>query len=211
MRRGALLPVLFLLSLTGCVRGCTMSHPPIHPNPNMDWQPKVQAQEESKFFYDGSGMRQPVPGAVALDDLIEETAADTGKDAAGAFVAASPVPVDDALRERGAQRFSIYCAPCHTETGNGQGILYQRGKVPTADLASDKVRVMPDGQIFDVITNGSGLMQGYRWPIPSHDRWAIVAHVRELQAKRPPPAAPVAAAPAAPAAPAAAPAAGAAQ
>ena len=86
--------------------------------------------------------------------------------------------------------FARHCAPCHTDSGNGQGILYQRGKVPTADLASEKVRVMPDGQIFDTITNGFGLMQGYRWPIPAHDRWAIVAHVRELQAKRPPEAAP---------------------
>ena len=200
MRRAAL-PVLFLLSLTGCVRGCTSSRPPLHVNPNMDWQPKVQAQEASDFFYDGSAMRQPVPGAVALDDPIEETSADTGKDPAGAFVVASPMPVDDALLARGAERFTIYCAPCHTESGNGQGILYQRGKVPTADLASEKVRVMPDGQIFDVITNGSGLMQGYRWPIPAHDRWAIVAHVRALQAKRPPvptdAAAPAVAAPAA--------------
>ena len=185
MRRVAL-PVLFLLSLTGCVRGCTSSRPPIHVNPNMDWQPKVQAQEASDFFYDGSAMRQPVPGAVALDDPIEETAADTGKDGAGVFVASSPVPVDDALLARGAERYTIYCAPCHTDSGNGQGILYQRGKVPTADLASEKVRVMPDGQIFDTITNGFGLMQGYRWPIPAHDRWAIVAHVRGLQAKRPP-------------------------
>ena len=184
MRRAAL-PLLLLLSLTGCVRGCTSSRPPIHVNPNMDWQPKVQAQEASDFFYDGSAMRQPVPGAVALDDPIEETPADTGKDAAGAFVASSPVPVDEVLLARGSERYRIYCAPCHTDSGNGQGILYQRGKVPTADLASQKVRVMPDGQIFDVITNGSGLMPGYRWPIGAHDRWAIVAHVRELQAKRP--------------------------
>jgi hypothetical protein len=194
--RRAALPLLLLLGLTGCVRGCTSSRPPVHLNPNMDWQPKVQAQEASGFFYDGAAMRPPIPGTVALDDPIEETAADTGKDAAGAFVPSSPVPVDDALRARGAERFTIYCAPCHTESGNGQGILYQRGKVPTADLASEKVRVMPDGQIFDVITNGFGLMQGYRWPIPAHDRWAIVAHVRALQATRP--AAPVVAAGATP-------------
>src|SRR5262245_23052080 len=169
----------------------------------MDWQPKVQAQEGSEFFYDGSGMRQPIPGTVALDDVIEETPAETGKDATGAFVASSPIPVDDALLARGAERFTIYCAPCHTESGNGQGILYQRGKVPTADLANDKVRTMPDGQLFDTITNGFGLMQEYRWPIPAHDRWAIVAHVRELQAKRPPVPTDAAAPAPAPAAPAA--------
>lgn len=183
MRR-ALLAASLMLSLTGCVRGCTSSRPPIHVNPNMDLQPKYQAQEASQFFYDGATMRPPIPGTVALDDPIEETVIDTGKDEAGVFVADSPVPVDDALLARGAERYAIYCAPCHTDNGNGQGILFQRGKVPTADLAGEKVLPMPDGQIFDVITNGSGLMPGYRWPIGAKDRWAIVAHVNTLQEKR---------------------------
>jgi mono/diheme cytochrome c family protein len=173
-----------LLSLAGCVRGCTSSRPPIHVNPNMDLQPKYQAQEASQFFYDGATMRPPVPGTVALDDPIEETVLDTGKDETGAFVAASPVAVDDALLARGEERYGIYCAPCHTDTGNGQGILFERGKVPTADLAAEKYRVMADGQIFDTITNGFGLMAGYRWPIGAADRWAIVAHVRKLQSQR---------------------------
>src|SRR4029434_4661643 len=60
----AALPLLLLLGLTGCVRGCTSSSPPVHLNPNMDWQPKVQAQEASDFFYDGSAMRPPIPGTV---------------------------------------------------------------------------------------------------------------------------------------------------
>jgi mono/diheme cytochrome c family protein len=184
----ALMSLMSLMSLTlcltGCVRGCTSSRPPIHLNPNMDQQPKYQAQEASDFFYDGATMRLPIPGTVALDDAIEETAVETGKDAAGAFVPASPIPVDEALLARGAERYTIYCAPCHTDNGNGQGILFQRGKVPTADLAGEKVLPMPDGQIFDVITNGFGLMQGYRWPVSAHDRWAIVAHVKTLQAQR---------------------------
>jgi mono/diheme cytochrome c family protein len=164
----------------------------------MDLQPKYQAQEASAFFYDGSTMRLPIPGTVALDDPIEETAVETGKDTTGAFVAASPVPVDEALLARGADRYAIYCTPCHTETGNGQGILFERGKVPTADLAAEKSRAMPDGQLFDTITNGFGLMPGYRWPIPAADRWAIVAHVRVLQAARGVPAAPAPPAEAAP-------------
>ncbi len=53
------------LSLLGCARGCTSSRPPIHIVPNMDWQPKVKAQAESDFFYDGAAMRTPVPGTVA--------------------------------------------------------------------------------------------------------------------------------------------------
>src|SRR4030095_1339985 len=80
----------------------------------------------------------------------------------------------------------IYCQPCHDARGEGKGILFQRGNVPTASFLEEKIRKYPDGQIFDVVTNGMGLMPSYRWPIAPADRWAIIAYVRELERKRPP-------------------------
>jgi mono/diheme cytochrome c family protein len=181
------LPALVLtlaIGLTGCARGCTSSRPPIHPNPSMDDQPKVLAQTASPFFYDGSSMRQPVPGTIPIGGLKEDAAFFTGKGADGQFVAANAVTVNEAVVERGRQRYAIYCAPCHDARGEGKGILFQRGNVPTASFHQEKILNYPDGQIFDVITNGFGLMSGYRWPIPPADRWAIVAYVRELERKR---------------------------
>jgi mono/diheme cytochrome c family protein len=150
----------------------------------MDDQPKVRSQAASSFFFDGASMRQPVPGTVAIGGLKEDAAFFTGKAADGQFVAAIPTPVDEALVERGRQRYVIYCQPCHDARGDGQGILLQRGKVPTATFHQEKILKYTDGQIFDVITNGVGLMPAYRWPIPPADRWAIVAHVRALQRER---------------------------
>jgi len=175
---------LLLLSTTACLRGCPSSRPPIHINPSMFNQPKALPQSESAFFYDGSTMRPPVPGTVARGELRDDPAFYEGKGADGVFVAKSPVPVDDALRQRGHDRYVIYCQPCHDPRGDGKGILFQRGKVPTANLHDAKYLAYPDGQIFDVITNGTGLMPGYRWPIPPQDRWAIISYVRELQARR---------------------------
>jgi len=173
-----------ILPLTACARGCTSSRPPIHLNPSMDNQPKVRPQTASTFFYDGQSMRQPVPGTVAIGELKEDTAFFTGKGADQQFVATVPVPMDEAMLERGHQRYVIYCQPCHDARGDGNGILFQRGKVPTASFHQETIVKYPDGQIFDVITNGKGLMAGYRWPIPPADRWAIVTYVRELQRKR---------------------------
>ena len=173
-----------VVGLAGCARGCTSSRPPIHLNPSMDDQPKVRAQTASTFFYDGASMRQPVPGTVPIGGLKENTAYFTGKGEDGQFVATSPVPVDEALVERGRQRAAIYCQPCHDARGDGKGILFQRGNIPTASFHQEKILNYTDGQIFDVITNGTGLMAGYRWPIPPADRWAIVAYVRDLQRKR---------------------------
>ena len=170
--------------LAGCARGCTSSRPPIHLNPSMDDQPKVRAQTASTFFYNGASMRDPVPGTIPVGGLQEDGAFFTGKTPDGQFVAASPVAVDDALVDRGRQRYGIYCQPCHDARGDGTGILYQRGQVPTATFHQEKILKYADGQLFDVITNGMGLMSGYKWPIPPRDRWAIIAYVRQLQRER---------------------------
>ena len=183
-RRALGLALTSVLALSGCARGCTSSRPPIHINPSMDDQPKVRPQTASTFFYDGASMRQPVPGTVPIGGLKEDAAFFTGKGADGQFVATIPHSVDEALLERGRQRYVIYCQPCHDARGDGKGILFQRGNVPTASFHQDKILKYTDGQIFDVITNGTGLMAAYRWPIPPADRWAIVAYVRGLQRER---------------------------
>jgi len=173
-----------LVTLAGCARGCTSGRPPIHINPSMDDQPKVLSQTASTFFFDGSSMRQPVPGTVAIDGLKEDTAFFQGKGADGQFVAMNPVTVDEAVLERGRQRYVIYCQPCHDARGDGKGILFQRGNVPTASFHDEKILKYPDGQLFDIMTNGMGLMPAYRWPIPPSDRWAIIAYIRDLERKR---------------------------
>lgn len=186
-RRQRIFGVLALTSavaLTGCARGCTSSRPPIHINPSMDDQPKVLSQTTSDFFFDGASMREPVPGTIPIGGLREDEAFYTGKGADGQFVAANPVEVNDTVLERGRQRYGIYCAPCHDARGDGKGILFQRGNVPTATFHQDKLLQYPDGQIFDIMSNGQGLMPAYRWPIPVSDRWAIVAYIRALQRER---------------------------
>ncbi|MCB1032737.1 MAG: cytochrome c [Acidobacteria bacterium] len=184
MKRGLIagsgLCLLLLLAAVGCTRGSTSRRPPIHPNPNMDRQPKYLPQSESGFFYDGSTMRQPVAGTVARGELVDP-ALTTGKSADGAFLAVNPLADREGLGARGEERFRIYCQPCHGESGNGQGMLFERSGVQSANLKDPRIVALPDGQIFDTITNGLGLMSGYKYPIPPEDRWAIVAHVRRLQ------------------------------
>ena len=184
MRSRAVLASLALaVSLAGC-RGMTSTQPPVHLNPSMDNQPKARAQSESAFFYAGPSMRPPVPGTVARGELREDRAFFEGRDAAGNLLARSPVEVTPELLARGADRYHIYCQPCHDPRGDGKGVLAQRGGVPTTSMHDPKVLNAVDGHIYNVITNGQGLMPAYRWPIPPPDRWAIVAHVRQLQQQR---------------------------
>lgn len=187
MRRHHAALALALLALGGCARGCTSSRPPIHLNPNMDIQPRYEAQAESAFFYDGAVMRPPVPGTVArgeLRDLLNEGPYWTGMTPEGEFATDVPLEVTDAVRARGQQRYDIYCATCHDTHGDGKGILFERGNVPTPTFHSDRLRQMPVGQIYDTVSNGFGLMPAYKYPIPVADRWAIIVHLRELQSRR---------------------------
>lgn len=170
--------------LAGCLRGRPSKKPPIHVNPNMDNQPKYRAQGRSAFFADSSAMRVPVAGTVARGESRADSAYYAGRDADGEYIKRIPVEVTAGLLRRGRERFNIYCAVCHDRAGHAQGIVMQRGfKPPPQTYHGERVRKMPDGQIFNIITNGSesGIMKSYRHQVPVPDRWAIVAYVRALQ------------------------------
>ncbi len=164
----------------GCGRGMTSKRPPIHPILDMDSQPKYKAQSSNQFFHNRMTLQPPVPGTIAQGELQTDDLLVTGKDAAGNFVTTSPLEPTPILLARGADRYEIYCTPCHRSSGDGQGILFKRG-VPTANLHDERIRAMPDGELFNAITNGVGLMPSYSYPISVEDRWAIVAHVHQLQ------------------------------
>lgn len=175
--------VFLLITLTagGCFRGQPSRKPPIHLNPNMDHQPKYEAQQKSEFFTDGATMRIPVLGTVARGELRDDDVYYTGKDKNGKFIKKIPLDVTLQLLQRGQERFNIYCAPCHSRIGDGQGIISKYGYVPPVTFHSDRIRQMPDGEIFNVITNGVRNMPSYRHQIPVSDRWAIISYVRALQ------------------------------
>jgi len=176
--------IILPLIVTGCTRESPSEKPPIHLNPNMDDQPKYKAQAESKFFPDSATMRTPVAGTVARGDLRDDDRFFKGKNANGSFIKNAPVEVNIRLLYRGQERYNIYCSPCHSRVGDGRGIMVDRGYVPPPSFHADRIRQMPDGEIFDVITNGVRNMPSYRHQIDPTDRWAIVMYLRALQRSR---------------------------
>jgi mono/diheme cytochrome c family protein len=92
-----------------------------------------------------------------------------------------PVPVDEHVLDRGQERYNIFCTPCHDRTGNGRGMVVQRGYRPPPSFHDDRLRTSAAGHFFDVMTNGFGAMPDYRTQISPRDRWAIVAYIRALQ------------------------------
>jgi mono/diheme cytochrome c family protein len=147
---------------------------------DMHDQPKYEPLEESSFFADGQASRQPVPGTVARGQLYDDALLYTGKEG-GNEARVFPFRVDAAVMARGRERYDIFCSPCHARTGDGNGMVVQRGFRRPPPLAEERLRQAPVGHLFDVITRGFGAMPDYAAQIPASDRWAIIAYVRALQ------------------------------
>lgn len=155
---------------------------------DMHNQPKYRPLRASAFFADGASARPLVEGTVARGTLQEDEAFFTGK-VGNTLVAELPFPVTQEVLDRGQQRYDIFCAPCHDGTGNGRGMVVQRGYRQPVSFHTDRVRQAPIGHYFDVMTNGLGAMPDYRTQIPPRDRWAIAAYIRALQLSQRTPAA----------------------
>lgn len=151
---------------------------------DMHQAPRYDPLERSDFFADGRAARPLVEGTVARGFLREDAVFYTGKQANGALVDTIPVPVDKALLERGQDRYNVYCAPCHGRTGDGNGMIVQRGFKQPASYHTDRLRAQPVGYFYDVITNGFGAMQDYSAQVTPRDRWAVAAYLRALQFSR---------------------------
>ena len=147
---------------------------------DMHDQPKYTPLRGSTFFADARSARSPVEGTVARGLLRDDELLYSGK-VNGVDAAVFPFRVDAQVMARGQERFNIYCAPCHSRTGEGDGMVVLRGYRRPPSFHQDRMRETPVGHFFDVITNGFGAMPDYAAQIKAADRWAIVAYIRALQ------------------------------
>ncbi|HEX7369490.1 MAG TPA: cytochrome c [Rhodanobacteraceae bacterium] len=184
------------LALAGCERG-------MH---EMYDQPKYKPLTSSPLWHNGDSSRPQVAGtqpysagALAgvssgrLDrvKLVPPPGPVSGVNAAGKPLAqaglaaspgyANPLPITPALLARGQQRFNIYCAPCHSRAGDGDGMIAERGFPHPPSYHTPALRNAPDSHFYKVITDGYGVMYSYADRVSPHDRWAIVAYIRALQ------------------------------
>ena len=160
---------LYLLALAGCQQ-------------DMARQPKARPLAPSDFFEDGRSERALLENTVARGSLENDSLA-VPKDS-NEF----PLPVTPSLLQRGRERYDIFCSPCHGLQGDGNGMIALRGFRHPPTFHQDRHRQAPVGYLYDVITNGFGVMPDYSAQVPPRDRWAIIAYIRTLQYSRNAPA-----------------------
>jgi mono/diheme cytochrome c family protein len=142
--------------------------------------PRYDTLEKSDFFADQRTARPLIDGTVARGQLRADDAFYTGKNGA-LLVAELPMPVTKQLLTRGQDRFNVYCSPCHSKTGLGDGMVVRRGYKQPPSFHEARLRAQPVGYFYDVITRGFGQMPDYAAQIQPQDRWAVAAYIRALQ------------------------------
>lgn len=181
---GFVLLSVLVVSVLG-FRGSMSRKPPLQFFDDMDQQLKLLPQKEADFFADNRSSRLPIAGTVARGAHYESTPNNTGLiPGTTNGVEVIPIPVTRKLMERGQERYQISCLPCHGALGDGNGITKKYGMAVIANLHDARIVKLPDGEIFNVITHGKGLMGAYGANVVPEDRWAIIAYLRALQRGR---------------------------
>jgi mono/diheme cytochrome c family protein len=176
-------------------RGTLTEKEPFEVFSDMDRQAKYKPQAENGFYLNGQNDRLPPKMTMSRGNALEmkevfatdytaNSAAKelllSGKDADGEFSDVFPYPVDFELMQYGKESYNIYCMTCHGAAGDGNGVTKPYGILATS-YHDDRLRDAPDGYIYDVITNGKGLMYGLKDRLYNKQRWGIVLYLRALQ------------------------------
>jgi hypothetical protein len=193
--------VMLALGLPAISAGCQQQ---------MADQPSYRPLETSSFFANGQASRHLVAGTVARGHLEIDSHFYTGRKPGanrqaetartehplpagqnvGAksptldekqFVDTFPYPVTVEVLQHGRDRYMIYCIVCHDPVGTGQGKIVERGYTRPPSYHIPRLRAVPVGHLFAVVSEGYGSMPSYAGQISPRDRWAIVAYVRALQ------------------------------
>lgn len=149
--------------------------------PDMYYSEAYETNTPNPNFKDGITMRTPVEGTIPREMIpFAYEKSDEDRIRAGKELV-NPLEATEANLRRGEEAFSIYCISCHGENGDGKGYLFtsKRYPYPPASLINDKVKALPDGEIYHTITVGYGIMGAHGGLIRPEDRWKIILHIRE--------------------------------
>jgi mono/diheme cytochrome c family protein len=168
--------VLLLLAL-----GCGKTHPGYEFIPDMARSVPYDAFDLNPVTRNGQTLQRPVAGTVARGALPFRYGATPEEAERAGRELADPFPPSSTVLARGEKVYRTFCWVCHGETGQGDGPIIPKFPNPPS-YTSERVRALPEGQIFHVITRGKGLMPAYAAQISPEDRWMVIRYVQRLQA-----------------------------
>ncbi len=171
--------LLLSCSIVGCRTKTAFRKPDLDLNRMLE-VPRYDIYEESAFFEDKMTMRRPPEGTVPRSAETGDPAYLRGMKA-GAFLGTFPIELTENLIERGRGRFERTCSACHGMSGRGNAMVTRFMQRPAPSLHEPRIRELPPGKVFFIISNGYGFMPDYATHLSVQDRWAVVAYVKVLE------------------------------
>ena len=150
--------------------------------PDMYRSPSLETYGQNNIFNDSINARKPVEGTIARGMIAENHSFISGKNDDGSYIMSNPLELSIDVLIRGQERYNIYCSVCHSQVGNGKGIVtqYEYPVIP-ANLHDQRIREQADGEMYNTIVYGLRSMPAYGYQINTEDVWSIVHYVRALQ------------------------------
>ena len=130
-------------------------------------------------FKSGAGAQKPVDGTIFRGEVPYEIANNEEGYNLAKNTLKSPLEVNEKNLKNGKAMFTIYCAVCHGDKGDGQGILVKREKF--LGVPNYKDREITEGSIYHVIMYGRNMMGSHASQLTNKERWQIVQYVQKLR------------------------------
>ena len=173
-----LLIIIFSIGLYSCA---DPSRPNYQYFPNMYESVGYKTYADSDAFNNGIEAQKPVEGTVARGwEPYDYQDTNEGYEAAKANLI-SPLEITKENRSNGKELYGIYCAVCHGNKGDGQGILMTREKFLGVPSYAD--REITPGSIYHVLMYGKNAMGSHAGQVNAKERWQIAQHVMDLRSK----------------------------
>ena len=172
--------LIALLILVFGIQSCSdNSRPNYQYFPNMYEPIGYETYADSDAFANGIEAQVPVEGSIARGwEPYDYPDTNEGYEDAKANLNSS-IENSEAHKANGKELYGIYCAVCHGNKGDGQGILMTREKFLGVPSYAD--REITPGSIYHVLMYGKNAMGSHAGQVNAEERWEIAQHVMELR------------------------------
>jgi len=150
--------------------------------PDMYESVAYETYSESDAFRNGKEGQVPATGSVPRGFMPDEYDSSSESLALAKVNLKSPLDsiTDNHLNEAKAL-YTIYCALCHGDSGDGQGNLVKREKF--LGVPSYAERELTEGGVYHVVTHGLNAMGAHKNQMTQHERWLVTAYVLKLKSE----------------------------
>lgn len=148
--------------------------------PNMYEAVSYETYSEHEIFKGGVEAQVPAEGSIKRGFVPYEIPNTPEGYALAKASLKSPLSAEDLNADKAKELYTVYCAICHGDKGDGKGNLVVKEKF--LGVPSYKDREITDGSIYHVVTYGLNSMGSHANQLSQEERWQVADYVLKLKA-----------------------------